>query len=110
MPLTPNAKVILEKARKLNPDGEYIFMHRGKQLSKETFNKHLKRYCEALNIEYRSSHQIRFTVASILYKNGIPATQLQQWLGHSQLSMTLHYLRNATSNDEVFNTMVSALG
>lgn len=110
MPLTPSAKCILEHIRELNPEGEYILMHKGNQLSTITFNRHLKKYCEEAGIPYKSSHKIRFTVASLLYKNGVPDTKLQEWLGHAQLAMTLHYLRNITHEEDAFNAMTAILG
>jgi integrase len=110
MPLTPNAKRILNQIRKLNPRGQYILMHDGKQLSTVTFNRYLRQYCKEAGVPYKSSHKIRFTVASLLYKNGVSATQLQEWLGHSQLAMTLHYLRNVTTENDAYNAMASVLG
>ncbi|MFA9466395.1 MAG: tyrosine-type recombinase/integrase, partial [Velocimicrobium sp.] len=91
IPLTPSAIAILNRIREVNPDGQYILMHDGKQLTTVTFNRHLKKFCNEAGIPYRSSHKIRFTVASVLHKNGVPDTILQEWLGHTQLSMTLHY-------------------
>ena len=110
MPLTPNARRILKKIKKINPNGQYILMTDGKQLSTVTFNRYLRQYCKEAGVPYKSSHKIRFTVASLLYKNGVPATQLQEWLGHSQLAMTLHYLRNVSTEDDGYNAMVSVLG
>ncbi len=84
-------------------------MHDGKPLITSTYNRHLKKSCEAVDIPYRSSHKIRFTVASLLYKNGLDVTKLQKWLGHSTLSMTLHYLKNVNTNDEDYEKMVKTL-
>ena len=61
-----------------------------------TFNEHLKSYCEDLGIrgaKDKSSHVIRFTVASVLYLKGMPLTDIQRLMGHTSLSMTMHYLR-----------------
>lgn len=105
MPLTDGAKKVLEKIRELNPTGEFILMNEGAQLTTVTFNRHLKKYCHAVGIAPRTSHKIRFTVASLLYKNGVPATTLQQLLGHSTLAMTLHYLRDLTPEEDTFHTI-----
>ena len=40
--LTDEAIKILEKARKLNPTGEYLFEPEGKLMSTDRFNRHLK--------------------------------------------------------------------
>ncbi|MGL5436904.1 MAG: tyrosine-type recombinase/integrase [Lachnospiraceae bacterium] len=110
MPLTPKAKEILEKIKYMNPDSEYLFIRNGQPLATVTFNRHLKRCCDALNIKYRSSHKLRFSTASIMYKNGIDDTELQKLLGHTSLTMTRHYLRNVTSDEETASKMSAILG
>lgn len=109
MPLMPETKEILERIRTINPDGEYILMHDGKQLNKDAFNRWLKKYCLMASVTPHSSHKIRFTVASMLYKNGVPLTTLQQLLGHTTSAMTLHYLRPVTPLEETYNVFQSAL-
>jgi len=109
-PLTPKAKAILARIRELNPDGEHILMKNGRQLLTDTFNEHLHKYCHAVGIKGRSSHKIRFTVASILYSDGMPLTSLQKLLGHTNTAMTLHYIRQVTPIEETTEIMCSALG
>lgn len=111
MPLVPQAKEILEKARKLNPSGKYIFMQDGKILNTVTFNRHLKKYCSACNIPLKSisSHDLRFSVASALYKENVSPTELQKLLGHTTLQMTLHYLRLNTDIEETASKMCAIL-
>jgi len=46
----------------VNPDGEFIFMTGGRQLTTDTFNKRLHRYCCEMSIQSRSIHKIMFTV------------------------------------------------
>lgn len=108
-PLTSEALRILDKIRELNPDGEFVLMKDGKQLNTYTFNRWLKKHCEACNIPVRSSHKIRFCVASILYDLGVPLTVLQQLLGHTTTAMTLHYLRRVTPTKDTANLINSAL-
>jgi len=74
-----------------------------------TFNRHIKSICKELNIPYRSSHKIRFCVTSMLYRDGIPATVIQDLLGHTTLAMTLHYLRNIAPKDKVFGQITEVL-
>lgn len=110
MPLTPTAKRILEQVKQLNEGNEYLFF-RGKQpLSTSTFNRRLRKCCEALKIEYRSSHKLRFSTASIMYRNGLRDTELQMLLGHTSLSMTRHYLRNLASEEQTASKMAEILG
>ncbi|MCL2718712.1 MAG: tyrosine-type recombinase/integrase [Lachnospiraceae bacterium] len=108
-PLTQKAKLILEEVRKINPEGKYIFMIEGHQLSGEKFNERLCKYCCEIGIQSRSSHKIRFTVASMLYASGMPLTSLQRLLGHTTVAMTMHYLRQVKPIEETSQIMSSAL-
>lgn len=100
MPLTPAAKQILEQVHVLNPDSEFIFIKDGQPITTSTFNRRLEKCCNELGIEYRFSHKVRFSTASIMHKNGVSETELSQLLGHTTLNMTRHYLRNITPEDE----------
>ncbi len=97
--LTDEAVSIIKKAIALNPDGEFLFEPRGKVMTTDCFNRHLKKYCEECGITYHSSHKIRFYNASTAYNNGTPLTDLARLMGHSQTATTLHYLRNVSNND-----------
>ena len=47
-------------------------MKDGKPIYADSFNEHLKnKVCKPLNIPYRSSHQIRFTITTMLYEAGM---------------------------------------
>lgn len=102
LPLTAEAMKIIQRIREINPDSDYLFFTNDKPITTVTFNRRLKKCCNALNIEYRSSHKLRFSTASILYKNGVTVPELQGMLGHTTSAMTTHYLRNITSRDETF--------
>ena len=78
-------------------------------LATVTFNRRLKKCCEELGIEYRSSHKIRFSTASIMFKNGIDETELSRMLGHTTLNMTRHYLRNISTQEETAEKMRTIL-
>lgn len=110
LPLIPKALEILDRIKEVNPDSEYLSIHSNNQpITTGTFNRHLEAICKELNIPYPSSHKIRFCVASMLYKEGIPATVIQELLGHTTLAMTLHYLRNVTSKDIIFSQITDVL-
>ena len=57
---------------------------------------------------YRSSHKIRFYAASTAY-NGQNLAQLSKMMGHSQVSTTMHYLRDAGNKDD-YTSLFSRLG
>lgn len=107
--LTPTALSIVELAHDLYPDNEYLFMRDGCQIIGNTFNEELERICKRLNIKYRSSHQLRFTVATMLFQGGMPITKLSTLLGHSTTAMTWHYIRQQTPDDGDLELMESVL-
>lgn len=84
--------MVLKKMKELNPYGKFLFMHEGRPLTTDSFNRRLKKYCIAIGIPYLSSHKIRFTGASMLYHAGVKPIDIQPLLGHSTLTMTQHYI------------------
>ena len=110
LPLTAECLKLIEKVKEINPDSEYLFFRDGKPLATCTFNRRLKKYCDELGIRYRSSHQIRFSTASILHKNGVSAPEMQGLLGHSTLAMTMHYLKDVVSQNETWDKINSVFG
>jgi len=106
IPLTAKAREIVELTHSLYPDNEFLFMRDGKQLHSDTFNEELRRICTALHIPYHSSHQIRFTVATMLYSNGgVSLSQLSFMLGHADTATTLHYIRKQEPTLETVDIM-----
>lgn len=106
--ISDDAVDVLIRAKKINPEGEYVFMPRGKQMVNLTFNKSLKRYCMAAGVPYLSSHKIRFYAASVAY-NGENLPAISKMMGHSNISTTLHYLRDVVQNDD-YSAVFSNLG
>lgn len=110
LPLVKATKEILEKIRELNPESEYLFINDDFVIDTGTFNRRIRKHCKELGIEYRSSHKVRFSTASILNKNGVPETTISKMLGHTTLQMTRHYLRDISSRDETAQLMENVLG
>ena len=103
LPLTNACKRILNQIKCVNPDSEFLFIKDSKSLATVTFNRRIKICCKELGIEYRSSHKVRFSTASILHKNGATTTELQEMLGHTTLTMTYGYLKNITPRSETYD-------
>lgn len=91
IPLTPQAQKVLKRILELYPEGEYLFMS------------------NELGIEYRSSHQIRFTMATMFYDGGIKVNQLSNFLGHSDTQTTFHYIRQQQANEKTADLMKDIL-
>jgi len=110
IPLTDTSKCLLAEIQRVNPDSEYLFILNGKPMVTVTYNRRIEKCCSELGIKYRFSHKIRFSTASIMHKNGVSDTELQELLGHTTLNMTHHYLRNITPSSETLHKMNSILG
>lgn len=106
--LTDEALEILEKAKKINPDGEFIFMPFGRPMTTDRFNRTLKKCCEECGVTYHSSHKIRFYAASSAY-NGDNIADLSVLMWHSMVATTMHYLRNVRKTEEM-KAMFTNLG
>lgn len=109
IPLTKKAPEIVDETIHLYPEGEYLFMRDGKPIYGDTFNRHLKSICKALDIPYRSSHQIRFTMATTLYEGGVKINQLSTFLGHSDTRTTFHYIRQKKADEHASQIMTDIL-
>lgn len=94
-PLSAYAVQVLEELHKLNPDGKYICSNKGGKnpIYTNKFNEHLKKYCEAAGVPYRSSHKIRFYAVSQMYDMGMAEKDIMALAGHSNVSTTHHYNR-----------------
>ena len=84
-------------------------MRDGQQIILNTFNEELEKICKKLNIKYRSSHQLRFTVATMLFQAGMPINKLSVFLGHSTVAMTWHYIRQQAPDAEDLELMEAVL-
>lgn len=107
--LTSAALAIAEQAHELYSDNKYLFMRDGKQILGNTFNEKLEKICKTLKIKYRSSYQLQFTVATMLFQAGMPINKLSVMLGHSTVAMTWHYIRQQTPDDEDLELMEAVL-
>lgn len=84
----------LHSLYKITGSKKYVLNSNGElPISTNNFNSHLKKYCEAAGITYRSSHKIRFYACSKMYSEGIDERIIQFYMGHSSLEMTRHYDR-----------------
>ena len=109
VPLNEEALAIVNAIHESSPRNEYLFMYQGRQLNPTTFNRHLKKACNAVGVKYRPSHQIRFTNASIVHNNGVKVEELSSMMGHSNTQTTFRYLRKKKPTEETSDKVRDAL-
>lgn len=104
------AAKICEKIKKLNPTGEYLFMHKDRRIRGNTFNKRLVSICEQIGVEPRTTHKIRKTYATTLYENGVDDLLICEMMGHKDIETTRRcYLIENKSDASKVEIMSKAL-
>ena len=100
---------VLKKMKELNPDGTLLFMHEGRPLTTDTFNRRLKKYCTKMEgipyfqaIKYGSQEHLCCMMPD-------KAIDIQPLLGHSTLNMTQHYIGERVQEQEA-SQMAQILG
>ncbi len=113
-----DARWIVERIRRVNPNGEYLFMYGDHRLISDAFSKKLYRICDYVGIPHRSLHKIRKTYASILWDSGVLTEKaVITQMGHVDAQVTReHYYYNRSSSKEnvpkingIFTGMVTAV-
>lgn len=98
-----SVKWTLAQVQRLNPQGEYLFMNRGKRIRENTFNKRLSTVCDILKINHRSTHKIRKTYGTTLLDNDVNDSIVSEQMGHSDISTTrkLYYFCNKSEKTKI---------
>lgn len=92
-----------------NDEGGYIFCDERGRTNKRSIDNLIRKACKALDIEVRSAHDIRRTVASEMMANGVDVKIIQNFLGHSDLQTTFAYIYDNRSEMETKNIIINAL-
>ena len=109
IPLTDKALEIIEKAKELNPNDEFIFVRDGERLTKRIVTYWLSKYCKEAGITYKSPHCTRRTTASRLHTAGMPLDMIRDILGQVDEKTTLGYIYNPNTEEENREIMNNAL-
>ena len=107
--LTKMAKILIESAKQMNPDGEFIFEVNGKRITSSSVTHFLEKYCIEAGVKYKSPHCTRRTTASRLATNGLPLDKIREMLGQVDEKTTLGYIYNPNTEQENLDIMNSAL-
>ena len=109
----PEGLRVIELVRRINPDGEFVFMDGERRIKGDRFSDKLKRICNYLGIKPRSLHKIRKTYASVLLDSGCSEKLIMNQMGHTDIRTTLgHYYfdrKNRAANILAINEAFSDL-
>ncbi len=105
VPLVPQAGDALERLREredfIAPD-ELVFCNwRGRPLDPSALVARFKRARDAAGLRPLRFHDLRHTYGSLLAGAGVPVTDIQQAMGHSDLQTTARYLHARRAAEQV---------
>lgn len=90
-------------------DQDFIFCdEQGRTKIREIDNR-IRKLCNKADIEVKSAHDIRRTVASELFNNGVPVEIIRNYLGHSDIKTTWGYILDNHRKEETAKMIVNSL-
>lgn len=72
-------------------------------------NTVLDKLCKSMGMRHIHNHVLRHTFASHAAMRGVPMRQIQEWLGHSSITVTMRYAHLAEGlGDELIKRLAPA--
>ena len=69
----------------------------------------IRKLCNKAKIEVKSAHDIRRTVASEMFSQGVPVEIIRGYLGHSDIKTTFGYILNNQTKAETNKIILNSL-
>lgn len=103
--LTPEALKILNQVKEINARMKYseeafIFRTEDGRTTRRQIAYCIEKACAKIGMPVKSAHDIRRTVASVLFINGVPLDEIRRFLGHKDEKTTLGYIYNPYEDEE----------
>lgn len=90
-------------------DDDFIFCDEKGRTNIRSIDNRIRKLCRHAGIEIKSAHDIRRTVASEMFNNGIPVVAIRNYLGHSDIKTTYGYILDNRGKEERNNTILNSL-
>lgn len=71
-------------------DGGFLFIHGGKRITPRAVDTRIRKYCDHININRKSTHKVRKSYISSLIDAGININEIRKQVGHEDERTTLH--------------------
>ena len=113
--LTEEARRILRIIQTANAehgfsDHDFLFIHGGKRITPRAVDTRIRKYCDHINIDRKSTHKVRKSYISTLLDAGININEVRKQVGHEDERTTLHnYCFNRNEQIENESDMEKAL-
>lgn len=102
-------KVLEINARNHYKEKDYIFVDAEGRTKIREIDNRIRKLCKKANIEIKSAHDIRRTVASEMFANGISVEIIRDFLGHSDIKTTWGYIYDGNSKEKTNQLIRSSL-
>lgn len=114
LPLGEYEMELLRKVRTINEnqgykEEDFIFLDENGRTTIREIDNRIRKLCNKAKFEVKSAHDIRRTVASQLYNNGVKITDIRDFLGHSDVRTTWGYIYSLEEKEETKNQIISSL-
>ncbi len=114
IPLIKKAIDIITLVMKVNAahgnSGGYLFLNNGERIKESGISWRLEKYCNHLNIPYRSPHKIRKTAISCMIDGGMNINTIRKFVGHEDERTTYNnYCYDRRTSEQVLNQLENAL-
>jgi len=114
LPLGDYELMIFQYVKDLNQeygysDQDFIFCDEEGRTKIREIDNRIRKLCKKASIETKSAHDIRRTVASELFINGVPVEIIRNYLGHSDIKTTWGYILDNHRKEETARMIVSSL-
>lgn len=115
LPLGEYELELFEKVREINERcqykaGDFIFCDEKGRTTIRAIDNLIRKACNMAGIETKSAHDIRRTVASEMFNQGIPVEIIRNYLGHSDIKTTYGYILDNNGKEETSRMILKALG
>lgn len=91
-------------------DDGFLFVHGGKRITPRAIDTRIRKYCDHININRKSTHKVRKSYISSLLDAGININEIRKQVGHEDERTTLHnYAFNRSDAIENESDMEQAL-
>jgi len=96
--------------KRLNCNGKYLFMNQGERIKETAISWRLEKYCNHLQIPYRSPHKVRKTVISSMIDANVNINTIRKIVGHEDEKTTYNnYCFDRKSKTEIKRQLEIAL-
>lgn len=95
----------LKSQEKITKGKIFVFISASTDQPWQTREKIMRELCAKAQVRPFGFHGIRHLSASLMYQNGVPMTEIQKILGHSNLTTTEIYIRSLGTDEKAASTL-----